>query len=97
MAPIDIVYNEARLQYLDYTHPTHYSEMAIFSKKLSFSFHSFLLKANLIFLRSSGQSGDLVTEVVSKKYHGKSFLSKTTSTIYHLTNLHNSGQNLDPF
>ena len=40
VAPIDIVYNEARLQYLDYTHPTHYSEMAIFSKKLSFIFFS---------------------------------------------------------
>ena len=38
--------------------------------------HHFLLKANLIFLRSSGQSGDLVTEVVSKKYYGKSFCPK---------------------
>ena len=67
MAPIDIVYNEARLQYLDYTHPTHYSEMAIFSKRFSFMpFFIFFLpfQANLLFLRSSGQSGDLVTEVV---------------------------------
>ena len=35
--------------------------------------HHFLLKANLIFLRSSGQSGDLVTEVVSKNIMGNHF------------------------
>ena len=36
--------------------------------------HHFLLKANLIFLRSSGQSGDLVTEVVSTNIMGIFFV-----------------------